>query len=462
MTSAAAAASPASDVAAGAPLRVVAVARVLLWAVFLGNLARVPSFSAGTRAAPLLATDVAVGVLLVVGALAAGLGRSLLVDGVARAGALFVVIGGASAIAATQRFGLSSRDLLVSLAYLVRWAAYFGVYVVVANSLRRQDLPSLVTTLERMIFAFAVFGIAQSVFLPGFAQRVYPDSVVTVDWDAQGRRLVSTFLDPNFAGALVVFGLLLSAARVAAGAGRRTAPLSVLVVALALTVSRSSVLAAVVGVGVIVVVAGASRRLARFGVGVVACAALAAPWLLGLAREYNKLTLDASALQRLISWAQAARIFVDSPLFGIGFNTYGFVLPAYGVDVGRLASSFSLDGGLIYVAVLTGVVGLVVYVAMLSRVGAHARLVWRHPDASPDERALALATVAATWALVVHSLFVNSLLLPLLMAPLTIMWGAVAVASHELRRLPPSAIRPRGLAPSSKRGAAFRSESPAL
>lgn len=418
--------------AARATVRVVTFAQVVLWTVGLGNLARVPSFSGGTRAAPLLATDAAVAMLLVAGALAAVVGRSLWLDGVARAGVLFAAIGGAGALAAAPRFGLSPRELAFSLAYLARWAAYFGVYVVVVNSVRRDDLPALVTTLERVTLAFALFGIAQSLFLPGFAQVVYPESVVTVDWDAQGRRMVSTFLDPNFAGAFVVFGLVLAAARAAAGSRRHLVSLAAFLVALALTVSRSSFLAAVVGIGVVVTVAGVSRRLARFGVVAIAGAALAAPSLLGLAREFNKLTVDASALQRLVAWAQAARLFVDSPIFGIGFNTYGFVLRSYGVDVGALASSFSLDGGLIYVAVLTGVVGLAAFVAMLVRVGVRARRVWRDASATADERAVAIATVAATCALVVHSLFVNSLLLPLLMAPLFVMWGAVGVVSHAL------------------------------
>lgn len=419
----------------GAPVatvRVVTFVQLVLWMIGLGNLARVPSFGGGTRAAPLLATDGAVALLLIAGALSVAVGRSLILDGVARGGALFVAIGGGSALAAAPRFGLAASELAYSLAYLARWAAYFAIYVVVVNCVRRADVPTLTRTLERVILGFASFGVVQAIFIPGFAQVVYPESVVTVDWDAQGRRLVSTFLDPNFAGALIVFGVVLATARIATGARQRLAPLAVLLVALTLTVSRSSFLAALVGLGIVAGVAGASRRLARFGVLVVAAAALAAPTLLALAREYNKLTVDASALQRLVAWAQAARLFADSPIFGIGFNTYGFVLRSYGFDVGRLASSFSLDGGLIYIAVLTGVVGLATFVAMVVRLCARARRVWRDDRATAHERAVAIATVAATCALLVHSLFVNSLLLPLLMAPLFALWGAVGTVSHAL------------------------------
>ena len=52
--------------------------------------------------------------------------------------------------------------------------------------------------------AFAGFGIVQSAFLPNFAQRIYPDARLYLDWDPQGHRLVSTFLDPNFAGAFIL------------------------------------------------------------------------------------------------------------------------------------------------------------------------------------------------------------------------------------------------------------------
>ena len=71
-------------------------------------------------------------------------------------------------------------------------------------------------------------------------------------WDPQGRRLVSTFLDPNLAGGLIVVALLLACARIAAGDSVPLWRPGVLVTALVMTVARSSFLGFVVGLAVLV------------------------------------------------------------------------------------------------------------------------------------------------------------------------------------------------------------------
>ena len=69
------------------------------------------------------------------------------------------------------------------------------------------------------------------------------------------------------------------------------------------------------------------------------------------------------------------------------------------------------------------------------------------PYAHPEHRALALGTVAAAVAIVVHSLFTNSILLPFLMAPMWTLWGMVAVmyrrAAGVGTQSSPRAIRTR-------------------
>jgi O-antigen ligase len=84
---------------------------------------------------------------------------------------------------------------------------------------------------------------------------------------------------------------------------------------------------------------------------------------------------------------------------------------------------FGLDGGLLFIAVMTGVVGLTLFVAMMGLVVMRARRVWRDTTASAQERGVAVGVAAMTAAMVVHSLFVNSLLLPFLMEPLWLLWA---------------------------------------
>jgi hypothetical protein len=410
---------------------VAGVLRVALLVLLAGNLVRLPALTAGAREAPILVNDLAVLAVLLVGALAMATRGRFYVDGAARMALVFAAVGAVSAALAVPRFGLTVRELVFSLAYLARWLVYFGLYVVIVNCVSRVEAPRVWAALETMILVFSLFGIVQSAFLPGFAQLVYPDSQLYVDWDPQGRRLVSSFLDPNFAGALVCIGLLCAVARLTCGERVAGWRVGVLVTALLLTASRSSLLATIAGGAVIALVVGVSRRVVRLMLVVGALTLPAVPALLAFGRAYGKLEIDASALSRLVSWLRALRMLADHWLIGVGFNTYGFAQRAYGFDPGRGAFGFSLDGGLLFVAVMTGVVGLAFYVGMLWRIGQRARAVWRSRAVLPVERAMAVACVACTVALLVHSLFVNSLLSTFIMEPLWILWA-----------LPFAALRP--------------------
>ena len=418
---------------AGARVRLVGILRGALLVLLAGNLVRLPALTSGAREAPVSLNDLAVLTALACGAFAMLRARRFVLDGVARWALLFACVGAASAVAAIPRFGLTPREVLFSLAYLARWLLYFGLYLVASNGLRRADAVPLAGAIEWVVLVFAAFGIVQSIFLPGFAQLVYPDASLYVDWDPQGRRLVSTFLDPNFAGAFIVIGFLLALARLSCGA-RGVAPrLWLLAVALVLTASRSSMLAAVAGAITVAVGVGVSRRMIRLSLGLGALALAASPALVSFAATYGKLGIDASALQRVVAWARALRVIGDHPVIGVGFNTYGFVQRAYGGgEASRAAFAYSLDGGLLFIAVMTGLVGVALYVGMVRRMARAARRVYRAAAAQPAERAMAIGAVAATVALIVHSAFVNSLLHPFLMEPLWLLWAAVGVLARGL------------------------------
>lgn len=416
---------PLAAPAASAPrrVRVADLLRLALALMITAQLARVPVLSSTAKDAPILLNDLLVVLVVAAGVVAALRGRALVLDRPAGYALAFAAVGGLSALLAIPRFGLSPFQLVFSLAYLARWLVYFGVYLVTVNFVRRADVERVVGTLEGAILAFSAFGIVQSLFLPGFAQIVYPDSRVYVDWDAQGHRLVSTFLDPNFAGAFIVMGLLLGLARLSCGAPVARWKLVLLFAALVLTVSRSAVLALIAGVGVILLVRGLSRRLLRLGGLVGALSVPFLPLIISYAVSFNKFDIDASALTRVVRWLEALVVLADNPVIGVGFNTYGFVRDTYGFgNIGN--ASFGLDGGLLFIAVMTGGVGVLLYVGMLRAVLRRCRRIWRAVgETTPEERALALGTAACTVALVVHSAFLNSLLYPFLMEPLWVLAG---------------------------------------
>jgi hypothetical protein len=334
-----------------------------------------------------------------------------------------------SAVLAGPRFGLSAVEIAFSLAYLARWLLYFGVYLVVVNTVRREHAPALATALERAALAFAAFGIAQAIFLPGFAQLVYPEDATDVRWDVQGHRLVSTLLDPNFAGAFVLLPLFPMLARLSYGERAAAWKMLLLLTAALLTISRSTFLALLVGLATIAVARGANRRLLRAAGWAALLVLPALPALVRLAASFNKFTIDGSALARAVSWLRALRVLGDNLLVGVGFNTYGFVQEFYGFEQGG-RESFALDGGLLFIAVMTGVVGLALFLAIIVFAVRRSRRVWRNAAMTPWERGTALGVAAGTLALVVHSVFVNSLLLPMLMQAQWLLWGIVYVIAQ--------------------------------
>lgn len=426
-------------------VRLFGAIRVAIALLVVANLGRVPVLSTGDREAPLLLNDLCMLFIVGIGAITGIAARSFRVDRLTLMALVFASIGAYSALLAVPRYGISPWQLVISLAYLARWLVYFGLYVVIINVVRVEDVTALWRTLESAILAFAAFGLVQAVFIPHFAQVVYPDSRVTIDFDEQGHRLVSTVLEPNMAGAMIMLVLLVQLAQLAGGVRLSSWKPLLLFSALVATLSRSSFLGLIVGGVVILLVRGVSKRLLRILVAIGAIGLVAAPWLLKFAASYNKLGIDASALTRIASWIKAIRIFSDHPLLGIGFNTYAFVQESYGyIRMGN--GTYSVDGGLLFIAVMTGLVGVAVYVGMLAVVVQRCRGVWRDSAESPEFRALATGIGAGTIALCVHSLFVNSLLTSFVMEPLFVLWGLSFLMARGVMQQPARVASPFALA----------------
>jgi O-antigen ligase len=280
--------------------------------------------------------------------------------------------------------------------------------------------------------------------LPGFAQLVYAGSRPYLDWDPQGRRLVSTILDPNIAGAMLMSILLVELAQISVGARvARWKPL-VLFTALVLTLSRSSAIGLVLGIGVIVAVYGIPKRLLRVAAVAFLLALAALPRLITFAASYGKFGLDASALARLAAWGMAVRVFADHPWIGVGFNTYGFIVEReYGVP--RLGvANYSADGGLLFAAVMTGVIGLALLLWMFIVIYRRCAAVWRAKVASAEHRGIAIGTLASIVAIAAHSVFVNSLFTTFVMEIMWVLVGLTFAIAHDparsVRLAPPDPV----------------------
>ncbi|HET7187962.1 MAG TPA: O-antigen ligase family protein [Gemmatimonadaceae bacterium] len=418
------------------PLTVVRVALVLM---LVGQLGRIPVLPTGTGDAPLLVNDLCVMTMIAAGVMSGLVSQSLRIDRVAGIALLFAALGGISAVLSVPKYGLSAFELLASTAYLARWVVYLGIYVVVINVVRSDDVMTLWHTLEATMLVFAAFGIIQAIFIPHFAQVVYPESRVWIDWDEQGNRLVSTVLEPNIAGGMIILTLIVQLAQLAGGERVALWKPSLMFAAQVATLSRSSFVALFVAGVIILAVRGVSRRMLRFGALIGVAIAAASPKLIQYAQAYTKLEVDASAMTRVTNWLRAIRVFADNPIIGVGFNTFGYVGESYGWPRKGLAGN-STDGGLLFIAVMTGVVGLTLYLWMLAAVVHRCRRVWRDQATSQAFRSLAVGIGAATVAICVQSFFVNSLLTVFVMEPLWILWGIASILAWSIRPTP--MIRP--------------------
>ena len=417
------------------------VFRIAQCLMIVANLGRIPVISSEDRSAPITINEMALFAVVVVGMIAMLRRREMHIDRVAGAALVFAFIGAMSAVWNAQVYGIGGFGLLVSLAYLARWLAYFMLYVVLRNAISRADAPRLWKPVEWMLLFHAGFGILQSAFLPNFAQMVYPDSRDYIDWDVQGRRLVSTILEPNIVAGMLMIGILVQFALISSGVAVKRWKVGMMLLALVLTVSRSAVVGFAAGLMTLLLIRGLSRRLVRVLLVVGGLGMLALPLLVRLAIAYNKFAFDAqsSGGLRIIAWLRALQVLGDHLVFGIGFNTFGFVSEAYGYErIGT--SSYATDGGLLFIAVMTGLVGLTVYCYMLWVVFASSRRVWMDADQTPETRGLAMGIASATVAVVIHSVFVNSILTTFVMEMLWVLWAIVALSAKRLPASPPEGI----------------------
>jgi len=401
-----------------------------LCSLVLGQVAKVPLVSSDIKTARLLLSD------LLTAALAAWLFASVLLAGRIRLDrtiglfAGFVVVNLVAIGVTAVRFDLTPGEVAFSSLYLIRWSLYASVYLFALTAVRRSAGPRLIHAAVVVCGAFAAFGIIQSIFMPNFAFIVYPDAIPYIDWDIQGHRLVSTFLDPNFAGAFIMFGLFYAHAQ--AADRKPSYPLLALFwLALILTLSRSSIIAALCGLGLLAFRTRSFHRLFVPLLLFVLIAVLAADRLMQFAAAYNKLTfIEPSALARLGDWLLAWRVFIDNPLIGIGYNTFGIVRGAYGA-VGVGSGAFGSDGGVLYMAAVSGIVGVALLGAGLWRLMAIGWRTYRIKQLPQNVRGLGLALHVWIPSLVIQSAASNSIFYPFIIGMLFLLGGICARQYYE-------------------------------
>ncbi len=308
--------------------------------------------------------------------------------------AIFIAAAIVSLLINYWRFPLP--ELLTGSLYLVRWVLYGSLYVLV---LQKYIAPEL--------WLKGLYAVGVGLGLIGLIQFfMYPDlrNLMYLGWDPHYYRLFSTLLDPNFTGILLVFTLVLGFGIIT----KKNRPFViagqlVTFVALLLTYSRSSFIALAC---TIVVWAVIEKRWKLF-IALIAFVLLIFifPKISG---DTLKLTRIDSTIARVGNWEESIRLIVKAPIFGYGFDTLRYVRPADAVS----KSAAGLDSSMLFIFATTGLVGLAAYIFLFASM---IRL---------SNRTGGTVYVATVSALLVHSLFVNSMFYPWVMIWVWILTGA--------------------------------------
>jgi hypothetical protein len=319
---------------------------------------------------------------------------------------LFVLVAGASWIFSI--FIFHQIEVLYGLLYLLRLMGYlyFGIYVWNFIKNKDENKKLLSDSLLALSIASALFGWMQFF--------VFPDikPFFIWGWDMHLFRLVGTFLDPTFLGLIIVFGLILSIYRCIDNWNwKNILVTSFLLVSLALTYSRASYLAFVAAVLAIIYI---NRRFKKLIFLIIGLSVMA--FLLPTARNHSiELFRSFSVIAKVDNYKSTLQIFSKSPVFGIGYDNMCIAYQKYigPQDFSSHACSGS-DSSLLFILTTTGVIGFLVFISS----------VWKSMKSlRPGSYSIVLGSSFA--ALIVHSLFSNSMFYPWILGWLMILLAEV-------------------------------------
>lgn len=322
-----------------------------------------------------------------------------------RAALIFIFLAFFSLLLTPLHLNLS--EYLSSFSYTIRLALYILFVWLVSSDAFGEFRQNLKKTLLLSGISFTVLGLLQFIFFPNL------DFLKFAGWDPHYFRAVSTFLDPNFAGAFLVLTLILlvSLRTIVPQSGRakttRQSLLAFALIYLALltTFSRSSYAMFLIS-GLVFSFLKKSIKLC------LATLILFVILLFGF-RIYSQMiatprNIDRtqSASFRLNTWQQGLTLFKKSPVLGIGFNSYRFGIKQYNLGDQQFLESHGSSGNdssLLFVASTTGILGLAAYLYFL----------WTLLISFKQQNFI--LTVAVT-GLIIHSFFANSLFYPPILA----------------------------------------------
>lgn len=312
---------------------------------------------------------------------------------------MFILAGLTSLLMAIPRYGWTAT--LAGSLYLFRWGAYAIVLPAALVPYVKKKEWGLLMWPGLIVVATGIF---QYVFSPDIRH------LAVSEWDPHYYRIVGTLLDPGFVGILYVFTLINIYLHEWKHIVLKWIAWFSAYLALGFTYSRSSFMAFLAAMTFIAY----KKKSWKLGIGM---------WVLMIATifllprtpdgEGVKLERTSSIRARLVNWQRSITIFMDHPVFGVGFNVYRYAQREYEfLDDDKWLKSHAgagADSSLLFVGATTGIIGLVTY-------GFYLYRLWK--IGNEELRSVVVA-------LLVHSWFLNSLFYTFILA-----WLAILVAVH--------------------------------
>lgn len=296
------------------------------------------------------------------------------------------------------------EEYMISFSYTARFLLYvLFAWLVFSNAFG--DFKKYLTKVFLLSgISFAILGLLQFIFFPSL-------SFLSISgWDPHYFRTVSTFLDPNFAGAFLTLTLILLT-QSHLGDGPGTTPkvfiilFSIIYLALLTTFSRSSYLMFLVS-GLTFSFLKKSKAFAFTTIILFSLLLAGFQIYANLVAEPRNIDREQSASSRLNTWQQGITLFQKSPVLGIGYNAYRYGIKEYRLGDRQFLESHgasSNDSSLLFVLSTTGILGLLTYLYFL----------WNLLKSSAGKNFYLTAGLAG---LLVHSFFANSLFYPPILA----------------------------------------------
>uniref|UniRef100_A0A7C4M2J9 O-antigen ligase domain-containing protein n=1 Tax=candidate division CPR3 bacterium TaxID=2268181 RepID=A0A7C4M2J9_UNCC3 len=303
---------------------------------------------------------------------------------------------------------LSLSEKLVSLLYLVRFFAYFFIYLILIYLFDRENFKS---ESFRKLIIFSGIILASLGWLQYF---LYPDlrNLYYLGWDPHHKRIFSTYLDPNFFGLIMVISLIMLLST-----NKKSIRYFLIIIFIFITIlftySRSSFISLLIA---LIIYLGSKKKYKLLGSILMLFIVLLISLPRNIGGESVKLERMFSLQQRIVNFQEILTIALKNPLFGVGFNTLRYARRSYAltaIDWQENHAAAGADNSFLFIFATSGLVGLTVFIFMTREFFLHVKFAGR----------VVLITI------LIHSLFVNSFFYPWVMF---LMWIILAIDRKKI------------------------------